>query len=62
MKQIPAWLPAAHILAFAVAWGLCVWLGLTFGAWIGWLTFAVMEFRAITAKAVDGGYSKGGAA
>lgn len=58
MKQYPAWLPAAHLASFLLAWGLRVWLGLTFGAWVGWLTFAVMEFRAITAKAVDGGYGK----
>ena len=60
MTRIPAWLPAAHLLAFAMAWGLCIALGLAFGAQVGWIAFAVMEFRAITARMVDTAY-RGGA-
>ena len=62
MRQYPTWLPLAHIVSFVLAWALCVWLGLTFGAWVGWLTFAVMEFRAVTARMVDTTYGHDGGA
>jgi hypothetical protein len=53
MIREPAWLPAAHLISFAMAWGLCIALGLAFGAQVGWTAFVIMEFRAVTAKMID---------
>lgn len=52
-RNSPLRLFVPHVVAFVFSWSLCVILGLWFGAWVGWLMFAVMEFRAVTARLVD---------
>jgi hypothetical protein len=56
MNRIPTWLPAAHLFSAVLEWALCISLGLAFGAHVGWISFAVIEFRVFMALRAQRAY------
>ena len=48
----PAWMPFAHLVTTGAFWALCIALGLSFGAPVGWALLIVVEARVVLSVAI----------
>jgi hypothetical protein len=49
MNGIPAWLPAAHLAAAVLTWGLCLYVTFAYSWQVGLILLCAIEFRVVTA-------------